>query len=175
MSVNASIVDIYGKYMSQDKMPSDTTTLDQKDEDSNKGKGGKKTVLNLSEGELVKMVTLRFGGMTTSNIAKELGISRQSVDNYLKKDKAQALTKELQESAIGDAKLYAKNALAKLTDKAIKALEVALDEGDMAAVRLHFTALGLLDEEPQQTQQANLQIVLPGGIKPEGMKDVISE
>ena len=131
-------------------------------EETNQGKGGKKTALNLSEGEVIKMVTMRFAGMSTTLIAKELGISRQSVDNYLKKDKAQALTKELQESAIGDAKLYAKNALAKLTDKAVRALESALDEGDIAAVRLHFQAIGLLQEEPVQQQATSLQIVLPG-------------
>ena len=125
-------------------------------------RGGKRTAIQLSEGQLTQIVTMRFTGATTTEIAKVMGISRQSVDNILKKDKALALTKEMQDALVADAKLSAKADIARLTDKAIKALERALEEGDISAVKLHFTALGLLEKQEEKQNDTNLTIVLPG-------------
>lgn len=116
--------------------------------------------------QLQQIVALTLVGTPEIRIAEQLGVSRHRVRKVRNSD---AFKKELDDVAAqskASAKAAVESELDRLAPKALKALEKALDEGKVDAVRTYFEAIGLKDKNADAGGTGVIQLILPGAEAP---------
>jgi len=96
-------------------------------------------------GEQEAALAALLGGQTITAAAAVAGVARSTVHRWLREDDSFAAAYNARRAELRDA---AHARLLGLTDKALLALERALDEGDVRAAALVLRGLGLLSGEP---------------------------
>lgn len=97
-----------------------------------------------------------------TEIAKELDISERQVRSLIKSSEVQACIDELQEYSKKQARAHIAQRGKSLMLKATKALEAALDKGNVEGIKLVFKALGILDEEKTEVGDTQINVIMPG-------------
>lgn len=108
-------------------------------------------------------------GASVTACAKQLSVTPAAVRKILDTDKYKELITVTAEDGLAPALSQAKAMLAKLTPKAIKAIENALDTGSardaLQAATIVLKSVGLHEEKEQQSDQ-NITVILPSGAEP---------
>lgn len=106
------------------------------------------------------------GGASITDCAKKLNISPAAVRRIIETDKYKAIVAEAGEEELAPALAKAKAQLARLTTKAVKAIEEVLDTGagrdKLQAASIVLKAVGLHENEEKQND-GNITIIMPGG------------
>jgi transposase-like protein len=104
-------------------------------------------------------------GASVTDCAKQLSISPAAVRRIQASDKYKELVTETAESELAPALAKAKAQLARLSAKAVKAIEKALDEGSardaLQAATIVLRSVGLHEDEKQQ-QDTAITVIMPG-------------
>lgn len=106
------------------------------------------------------------GGVSITDCAKKLNISPAAVRRIIETDKYKDIVSEAGEEELAPALAKAKAQLARLTTKAVKAIEEVLDTGagrdKLQAASIVLKAVGLSENEEKQND-GNITIIMPGG------------
>lgn len=123
----------------------------------------------VSESLTRQVATVMLGGASVADCARQLTISPAAVRKIVSSEKYKELIAETAEAELGPALAKAKAQLARLSTKAVAAIEKALDTGGtrdgLHAATIVLKAVGL-HEETEKQQDATINIVLPGGTEP---------
>jgi hypothetical protein len=115
-----------------------------------------------------QVATIMLSGATVTDCAKRLTITPAAVRRITATDKYKELVTVTAEDELAPALSQAKAQLARLTTKAIKAVERALDEGSardsLQAATIVLKAVGLHEEKEQQND-TSITVVLPSGLE----------
>lgn len=111
----------------------------------------------------VQLLSEEFGYQFTRTQIKRLEVK----DTYIK------TLEESKKNIIKKAVAELRQGVSGLVPKIIKAIEVALDEGNIAAITPALKVLGIENLEPDQKQSQNITVVLPGQKK--DLKDVTQD
>lgn len=146
-------------------------------------KTGIKTAKSLDQTYVDEVLTrqvaaLSLTGIMPSDVAKQLSVSVGTVRKILASPKyKEVLTAEAEED-FAPAVAKAKAALTKLTNKAIAALERALDEGSvrdaLEASKIVLKAVGLAEDNEKQGD-ASITVIMPGASEPKTIEVVDNE
>ncbi len=124
------------------------------------------SVANLDETSYVavmkQVASLAAAGTSQNQIAEQLGLNKHQVKKILSTPACKKLITEVGDTAMSTAISVIKNRTAGLVDKALKALECSLDEGELEAVKLVFKTVGVLDAVDKPQGETNITIVAPG-------------
>jgi transposase-like protein len=116
-----------------------------------------------------QVATVLLTGASVTECAKQLSISPAAVRRIQDTEKFKELVAETAEQELGPALAKAKAQLARLSTKAVKAIEAALDGAShreaLQAATIVLKAVGLHEEERQQ-QDTQINVILPGGESP---------
>lgn len=127
----------------------------------------------VSEALTRQVATIMLSGASVAECAKRLSISPNAVRTITGSDAYKDLVKVVADEELGPALAKAKAQLARLSTKAVAAIERALDEGSardaLQAATIVLKAVGLHEDEKQQ-QDTMINIVMPNGI--EGVIDI---
>lgn len=91
----------------------------------------------------------------------QFNFTRTQIERLRAKDTYLSVVEEYKKNVVKRAVSDLKSGVSGLVPKIIKALEVALDEGNLQAVMPALKVLGIENQEPTQQAQ-NLTVVLPG-------------
>ena len=115
-----------------------------------------------------QVATIMLSGATVTDCAKRLTITPAAVRRITASDKYKELVTVTAEDELAPALSQAKAQLARLTTKAIKAVERALDEGSardsLQAATIVLKAVGLHEEKEQQND-TSITVILPSGLE----------
>lgn len=115
-----------------------------------------------------QVATVLLSGISVTDCAKQLSITPAAVRRITASDKYKELVTQTAEEELAPALSKAKAQLARLTTKAIKAVEKALDEGSardaLQAATIVLKSVGLHEEKEAQ-QDTSITVVLPSGIE----------
>ena len=150
-----------------------TTKGTNSDTTPEKSRKEKRAPLNLSDGQLITLVTRRHMGDSYEKLAEELGATRQTIANILSRPRAMEIAAELAKTSMDNAKTQVRTGLSRLVTKAVSVVEANLDEGDLAAAKLVFQGVGALDPEQEKTSDSNITIVMPGQAPPTEVISVV--
>lgn len=113
-----------------------------------------------------KIAVLTMAGMSAPKIQAELGLTKAEHTRLCKDPSYMALIEQMQQAENAPALNKAKARMTKLVDKAVDAIERALDSpahGDsLKAASMVLRSLGL-DEQEEQQSDTNITVVLPSG------------
>jgi len=115
-----------------------------------------------------QVATIMLTGASVTTCAKQLAITPASVRRITESDKYKELVTQTAEDELAPALAKAKAQLARLTSKAVKAIEDTLDTGSgrdkLQAATIVLKSVGLHEEQATQQDQT-IQIVMPNGIE----------
>lgn len=116
-----------------------------------------------------QIATIMLSGASVTDCAKKLTITPAAVRRIIDTDKYKELITITAEDSLAPALSQAKLMLSKLTPKAIKAIENALDTGSsrdaLQAATIVLKSVGLHEEREAQ-QDTSITVVLPSGLEP---------
>lgn len=116
-----------------------------------------------------QIATVMLTNASVAECARKLAISPSAVKTILASDKYKEIVAKEAEQELGPALAKAKAQLARLSTKAVAAIERALDEGSardaLQAATIVLKSVGLHEEERQQ-QDTQLTIIMPGAESP---------
>ena len=106
-------------------------------------------------------------------LSKELGLSRWATKKMVDSQEFKDLITTLSETELLPLIQEMRKNVANLGKKAIKVLELHLNEGNLEAVKIVFKSMGLAETEMKQSD-TNLTVVLPSGLdgSVKGLKDI---
>lgn len=130
-----------------------------------------------------QVAALSIAGKKQTEIAADLGISYTAVRGICKTEKYHELVKMTGEEALGPLIAAAKAGLARLSAKAVRVVEKAMDQAlegsgsmreGLAAAQVALKAVGIHEDA---NQQADMQIIvqLPNGVIDHKTIEVINE
>lgn len=123
----------------------------------------------VSEALTRQVATVMLTGASVADCARQLTISPAAVRKIVASEKYKELITETADAELGPALAKAKAQLARLSTKAVAAIERALDEGGtrdaLQAATIVLKSVGL-HEETEKQQDATITVVLPGGAEP---------
>lgn len=120
-----------------------------------------------------QVATVMLGGATIGQAAKQLGISNAAIRRITSSEKYKEIVSKTAEDQLAPALAEVKSQLSKLSGKAVRVLEKAMDraiqEGEglregLEASKVVLKAVGLSEEKEVQ-QDTTIQIVMPSGIE----------
>lgn len=120
-----------------------------------------------------QVAALAIAGTKITEIAKELKISYRAVKQITSSERYAELIKTVGDEALGPLVAAAKAGLARLSAKAVKVIEKALDQaidgsGNMreglAAAQVALKAVGIHEDGGQQND-TQITVVLPSGVE----------
>jgi hypothetical protein len=115
-----------------------------------------------------QVATILLAGTSITDCAKQLSITPAAVRRITSLDKYKELVTATAEDELAPALAKAKAQLARLTTKAVKAIEQALDSGNsrdaLQAATIVLKSVGLHEEKEAQ-QDTSITVVLPSGIE----------
>lgn len=104
-------------------------------------------------------------GVSVTECAKRLALTPAAVRRITDTDKYKEIVSEAGEEELAPALAKAKAQLARLTTKAVKAIEEVLDTGagrdKLQAASIVLKAVGLHEEE-EKTSNGNITVIMPG-------------
>lgn len=116
-----------------------------------------------------QIATVMLTGASVSECARQLSLSVPAVKRITESDKYKQIVADTAEDELGPALAKAKAQLARLSTKAVKAIEKALDDGGhreaLQAASIVLKAVGLSEDEKQQ-QDTQITVVMPGAEAP---------
>lgn len=116
-----------------------------------------------------QVATIMLSGASVTDCSKALSITPAAVRRITGSDKYKELVTVTAEDSLAPALSQAKLQLARLTTKAIKAVERALDEGSardaLQAASIVLKSVGLHEEKEAQSD-TSITVVLPSGLEP---------
>lgn len=116
-----------------------------------------------------QVATVMLTGASVAECAKKLTISPAAVRKIVESDKYKEIVATTAEEELAPALAKAKAQLARLSTKAVKAIEETLDNGAyrerIQAATIVLKAVGLHEEERQQ-QDTSITVVMPGAEHP---------
>lgn len=125
-----------------------------------------------------QVATVMLGGASVAECAKRLSLSPNAVRTITASDRYKEIVAKTAEEELAPALAKAKAQLARLSTKAVAAIERALDEGSardaLQAATIVLKSVGLHEEESKQ-QDTTIQIVMPNGIDLGNTIDVPAE
>lgn len=114
-----------------------------------------------------QIAAIMVSGASVADCAKQLAISPAAVRKITSSDSYKTLMAQAADEELGPALAKAKAQLAKLSGKAVLAIERALDEGGhreaLQAAGIVLKAVGLAEDEQKQ-QETQIIVQLPNGI-----------
>lgn len=116
-----------------------------------------------------QVATVMLSGASVADCAKRLSLSPNAVRKITGSDRYKDLVKVVADEELGPALAKAKAQLARLSTKAVAAIERALDEGSardaLQAATIVLKAVGLSEDEKQQ-QDTSITVIMPGAAEP---------
>jgi hypothetical protein len=116
-----------------------------------------------------QIAAIMLTNASVTECARTLAISPTSVKTIVASARYKEIVTETAENELGPALAKAKAQLARLTTKAVAAVERALDEGSsrdaLNAATIVFKATGLHEDEKKEAD-TTLNIIMPGGAEP---------
>lgn len=134
------------------------------------------TLRELTPHEYYQIALAKTKGATILELAKQFNMSTFTICKALKKDVVKDHIKTIENDVLVEAMSELKLGLSKLTGKAIKALEKAIEDGNMMAVGLFFKGLGVgAEDNSKKDGPQNLTIVMPGATTEKPAIEIQSE
>lgn len=122
----------------------------------------------VSEALTRQIATLLLSGISVADCAKQLAITPASVRRITDTDKYKEIVTKAAEDELAPALSKAKAQLARLTTKAIAAIDRALTDGNardaLQAAMIVLKSVGLHEEKDAQ-QDTSITVILPGGLE----------
>lgn len=116
-----------------------------------------------------QVATIMLTGASVADCAKRLSISPNAVRTITASDRYKEIVTTAAEEELAPALAKAKAQLARLSTKAVAAIERALDEGSardaLQAATIVLKSVGLHEEEKQQ-QDTSITVIMPGAAEP---------
>lgn len=116
-----------------------------------------------------QVATVMLSGASVADCAKRLTLSPNAVRTITSSARYKEIVAKTAEEELAPALAKAKAQLARLSTKAVAAIERALDEGSardaLQAATIVLKSVGLHEEEKQQ-QDTQLTIIMPGAAEP---------
>lgn len=116
--------------------------------------------------EVVRQISIeRAMGASLNSLVDTFKVSKTVLNRVLEMDVSKAIVDDTRGKAQRAAVAYLRSEMCRLVDKTVKVIEKALDDGNLKAVPLVYTALGLeaRSDNGVTTQQA-IQVILPGRV-----------
>jgi Asp-tRNA(Asn)/Glu-tRNA(Gln) amidotransferase B subunit len=165
---NVSIIDIdeiSSFYMSDDKSPG----LEQDDEVPPPG-----VEEIMTDAFIKKAAALAASGVTAKQtLAKQLKVSTYFAGKIMRDERFKQLVEEIADDAVANAKAVTRNDLARLSKKAVLALEKNLDKHNLQAAIVVLRSLGLETGTKDEGKAGGFTLVLAGQNTPQPAKTVV--
>ncbi len=140
-----------------------------------------KTVIDEVLTKRIAVLAMKY--TTPTYIAKKLGISKDAVESIMETDKYKNVVAKAGDEEVSQALAKAKKDMSRLTPKAVKVIEKALDDAvtgagsmreGLGGAQLVLKAAGIHETE-EKAQDATINIVLPSGVTQEVTYEVKEE
>lgn len=123
----------------------------------------------VSEALTRQVATIMLSGASVADCAKRLAITPNAVRTITASDRYKEIVSTTAEEELAPALAKAKAQLARLSTKAVAAIERALDEGSardaLQAATIVLKSVGLHEEE-KQVQDTAITVIMPGAETP---------
>lgn len=120
----------------------------------------------VEEQQAKALATAMIAGSTITAAANAINIPLSTAKRISKSEIYRSLVEDIGESELGPALAKAKSKLAKLVDKAIRAVESNLDKDSLDAAKIVLKSVGLDQQEQKKDQDTNITVIMPSGNEP---------